>query len=144
MEEMDRRDFLNIVKHIKEKLVENGLADIADDANYTKSEEEGEYRLPSPQIHAVLLLEAFNRHLKANSRETLETALEKIRKYSNGEFPESVRVERLSRDDFEDTLVLDSDRSVDLTSAPKRDKLIASTKTLINEFLNPTEDFSHE
>ena len=144
MEEMDREDYLDVIQLIRKKLFENGLGDIADDTNYYKLGDDQGYYLPDPQTHAILLLQAFQRHLNVNSRETIDIALAKIRKYSQETFPKEIAIERVSRTDIEEFPVLESDKYVELTSVPERKNLNNLVEELINQFSEPTEEPFYE
>ena len=118
MDEMEREDYIAIVEHLKEKLSEHGLHDLAKDSHYMKADEGSIYLLPPPQIYAFALLQAFRRHVNINSLETLDKALYKIREHSSGPTLETIRIESLDRSDLTDPLYLDEKTFYDLSQAP--------------------------
>lgn len=140
MEGLDRNDYIEIVELIKKRLREHGLSDLAEDSSYLKETEDDRLVLPDPKLHSVMLLQAFKRHMAANSQETLTKALSKIKDYSKGTFPEIVRIERISRIDSEDSFLSEFERSIDLRDAPQRSELISSAARLIDDL----QDFQAE
>ena len=144
MSEMDRKDYADIVEHLKARLEEHGLQDIARDEHYIKSDGDDIYRLPPPKIHTLELLEAFRRHVTMNSLEAYDKAMEKIRTYTRNEGPEGFYVTEFNRFDSTDDFPSLDDKRLSLSEAPSRKKLIEQIDTLLINLGNPFDGGLHE
>ncbi|ALV29099.1 hypothetical protein [Pannonibacter phragmitetus] len=74
---MDDEDYEDLIEIVKDRMRENGLSDLAEDSNFLDPDAlaEGRAELPPPQTHLILLLEAFQLHLKWTDRDTVEDNL---------------------------------------------------------------------
>ena len=76
---MDDDDYRALIAIVAEELRESGAAELADERNYARQEEEtGEARLLDPQRRLIEMLEAFNRFLAIQDRQTYVSALSSI------------------------------------------------------------------
>lgn len=131
---MNDEDFIELRDLVKAELVRAGLSDIAEDANYIierRSDEDSPRRLPQPDKHLLLLLEAFRRHLVANDVRLLDRSLQAIREATGGEGPLWVEVEREVREGSVTGAVVDEGVRFDLSMARNYGDLIAQVDVLI-------------
>jgi hypothetical protein len=71
---MEEKDYLDLIEIVKGYMRQYDLSDLAEDSNFVEPTllDEGVYKLPPPQKHLILLLEAFQLHLKWTDRETVQ------------------------------------------------------------------------
>lgn len=74
---MEEKDYEDLIEIVKGYMREYDLSDLADDSNFLDPYllTEGVSKLPPPQKHLILLLEAFQLHLKWTDRQTVEENL---------------------------------------------------------------------
>lgn len=77
---MEEKDYEDLIEIVKGYMREYGLSDLADDSNFLDPYLliEGESKLPPPQKHLILLLEAFQLHLKWTDVDTVKRSLERL------------------------------------------------------------------
>jgi hypothetical protein len=79
---MEEDDYRELVEIVKQRLTDYGLSDIADDHNFRVPDPDlaGVYRLPEARKHLILLLEAFEFHLKWTDKNTVAGSLHKLQR----------------------------------------------------------------
>lgn len=131
---MNDEDFIELRDLVKTELVRAGLSNIADDSNYIierRSDEDGSRRLPQPDKHLLLLLQAFRRYLVANDVRLLNLSLQAIKLATGGEGPSRVEVEPELREDSVSGEVVDEGVRFDLSMARNHSDLIGQVDDLI-------------
>ena len=97
---MEEKDYEDLIEIVKGYMREYDLSDLADDSNFLDPYllTEGVSKLPPQQKHLILLLEAFQLHLKWTDRQTVEDNLKYLQEnVENG--PENAFIEFPDRAD---------------------------------------------
>ena len=120
---MEDEDYRALIAVIADEMRTSGAADLANERHYaTADPESGEARLLAPQRRLVEMLEAFDRFLAIQDRETYDRALSSIAKSVAGDSPRGATVE---------LIVDDAIREVDLSASPD----LASVRESIRRFI---------
>lgn len=131
---MNDEDFIELRDLVKAELVRAGLSDIAEDTHYIierRGDEDSPRRLPQPDKHLLLLLEAFRRHLVASDVRLLDRSLQVIREVTGGEGPLRVEVEPELREGSVSGEMVDEGVRFDLSMARNHGDLIGQVDALI-------------
>lgn len=97
---MEEKDYLDLIEIVKGYMREYDLSDLVEDSNFLEPFllAEGVFKLPPPHKHLILLLEAFQFHLKWTDRETIEDNLKYLQENVE-KGPENVFIEYPDRAD---------------------------------------------
>lgn len=77
---MEDEDYEDLIEIVKSYMRAYNLSDLADDSNFLDPYllAEGVSKLPPPQEHLILLLQAFELHLKWTDVDTVKRSLERL------------------------------------------------------------------
>ncbi|MFC0304021.1 hypothetical protein ACFSTI_06585 [Rhizorhabdus histidinilytica] len=90
---MDDNDYLELIKLVTARLVQNGFPEIADENLYGTTDDDGRFRLAAPYQRLLQMLKAFERQLKITDAETYAKALGIINNRLRRGYVERVEVE---------------------------------------------------
>lgn len=98
--EMEEKDYEDLIEIVKGYMREYDLSDLAEDRNFLDPSllAKGVSKLPPPHEHLILLLQAFQLHLKWTDVGTVKRNLERLSKTVN-EAPENATMELPARGD---------------------------------------------
>lgn len=125
---MDDEDFRSLLALTQRELLAVGGGDISDQSHYMFPSEDGEYRLMEPSARLIHMLQALDRKMSLQSRETFDKAMTNLHEAIDGEPPQFALVELPREEGWKDD-------KVNLGNAPDLGDVRRNLSQLIGQLL---------